>query len=119
MGSSDTAAVIVAGISGAAVVLLLWAVLSLTRTLRALRESVEELRRETLPIVSDLRLMVDQTADELDRAEDLLSAAESISATADFAYKAVANPVIKTMALASGTGRAARSLRRRAGRGKA
>ena len=46
----------------------------------------------------------------------MLGTAESIGGTVDsasrLAYLAFSNPVIKTMALASGTGRAARRFRR-------
>ena len=53
---------------------------------------------------------------ELERVDGLLGTAESISGTVDSAsrllYLAFSNPVIKAMALASGTGRAARSFRR-------
>ncbi len=56
---------------------------------------------------------------ELDRVDDLLGTAESIGGTVDsasrLAYLAFSNPVIKGLAVASGTGRAARSFRRRRG----
>jgi uncharacterized protein YoxC len=117
MDTSDTAAVIVAVASGMAVLVLVFAIVQLTRTLTALRESMEEVRRETLPVVVELRSAVGQATTDLERVDTLLGSAESISATLDsasrLAYLAFSNPVIKTLAFASGTGRAARRFRRR------
>ncbi len=53
---------------------------------------------------------------ELERVDQLIGSAESISATMDatsrLAYKAFSAPMIKTVALASGTSKAAKRLRK-------
>jgi uncharacterized protein YoxC len=112
----EVAAVIAAVALVVAVVALLFALASLTRTLRALRSAIEDLRRETLPVLNDLRTTVGTANAELVRVDGLLTTAESVSATVDsasrLAYLAFSNPVIKVLALATGTGRAARRLRR-------
>jgi hypothetical protein len=117
MDTSDTAAVIVAVASGMAVLVLVYAIVQLTRTLAVLRESIEEVRRETLPVVVEMRTAVGQASADLERVDTLLGTAESISTTLDsasrLAYLTFSNPVIKTLAFASGTGRAARRFRRR------
>jgi hypothetical protein len=114
--ASDFAAGVVAVTSAVAVLVLLYAVVQLTRTLQLLSESVDELRREALPAVLELRGTVQQAGDELERVDSLLGTAESISATVDsasrLAYLAFSNPVIKGLAFASGTGRAARRFRK-------
>lgn len=116
MDASDTAAVIVAVASALAVAVLLWAIVALTKTMRLLREALDELRRESMPVVGELRTTVQQASAELERVDTLLGTAESISATVDsasrLAYLAFSNPVIKAIALASGTGRAARRFRK-------
>jgi hypothetical protein len=117
MDASDTAAVIVAVASGIAVVVLVFAIVALTRTLGLLRQSIEEIRRETLPVVAEMRSAVGQANADLERVDTLLGTAESISTTLDsasrLAYLTFSNPIIKTLAFASGTGRAARRFRRR------
>jgi hypothetical protein len=119
MTATELAALIVAIASIAAVFLIGIALWYLLGTLRALRDSVELLRSETIPVVSELRDTVRQANDDLERVDDLLDTAESISGTVDsasrLAYLAFSNPVIKTLAFASGTGRAARRFRRRKG----
>jgi uncharacterized protein YoxC len=116
MTGSELAAVIVAITSVVAVVLLVIAIIALVRTLRSMRETVEALRQEAVPAVVEMRSTVQAANAELARVDVLLDRAESVSATVDSAsrltYLAVSNPVIKTMAFAAGTGRAARRLRR-------
>jgi hypothetical protein len=119
MTATDLAAVVVAVSSVAAVVLLAVALVALTRTLRALRDVATLLRTETVPIIDDLRDTVDAANQELERFDELVSTAESVTGTVDsaskLAYLAMANPVIKGVAFASGTAKAARRLRRREG----
>jgi len=113
----ETAA-LVAAIAVAILVLgLLAALVSLIGTLRTLRETADELRRTTVPLVSDVRETVAQANAELERVDGLLVTAESISTTVDsasrLAYLAFSNPVVKVLAFGAGTARAARSLRKR------
>lgn len=116
--SAGEVAAIVAAVAAVFLSLgLLFALSSLTRTLRTVRGAVEELRREAVPLLGDLRNTVEQANAELARVDGVLERAESIGTTVDsasrLAYLAFGNPVIKAMALAAGTGRAARRLRRR------
>jgi hypothetical protein len=115
--ASDSAAVIVACASVLALAVMVWAIVALTKTLRLLQESVDEMRRETLPMVAEMRTAVGQANAELERVDILLGTAESISSTVDsasrLAYLAFSNPVIKAIAFASGTAGATRRMRRR------
>lgn len=117
MTAVDLAAVIVAVCSVAAVVLLGVAVVSLVRTLRALREVTNLLRTEASPVLEDLRATTEAANYELERFDNLVTTAESVTGTVDsasrLAYVAMANPVIKGMAFASGTAKAAKRLRSR------
>ena len=116
LSASDLAAVIVAIASVVAVVLLVFLVVAINRTLTTVRLSVEELRRETLPVVDDLHRTVTTANAELVRLDALLDSATSVSHTVDsashLAYLALSNPLIKGMALAAGTTRAVKALRR-------
>lgn len=116
MEAGEVAAIVVAVSSVVAVLLLGVLVLRAVRTLDAVRYSVEELRRETLPVVSSLERTVSQANAELERVDDLIGSAQSVSSTVDsasrLAYLAFSNPLIKVVALASGTRRAAKALRR-------
>ena len=117
MSAADLAAVIVTGVCLAVVVVLVLAVISMARTMRELRETVDELRQSALPMVEDLRGTVARAGAELDRVDGVIGRAERISATVDHAsrltYRAFAPPLIKGLALVSGVGRATRRLRHR------
>ena len=121
MSATDLAAVIVAIASVTAVVLLAVALVALVRTLKALREVATLMRTETVPVLEDLRETVRAANYELERFDGLVSTAESVTGTVDsasrLAYLAMANPVIKGVAFASGTAKAARRLRRREDQG--
>jgi hypothetical protein len=117
MSATDLAAVIVAGCSVVAVALLAVALVALVRTLRAMRDVAHLLRTETVPVLDDLRDTVDVANHEIERLDRLVTTAESVTGTVDsasrLAYIAMANPVIKGVAFASGTAKAARRLRSR------
>jgi len=120
MTATELAALIVAIASVVAVVLLGFGLMAITRTLKEVRLSVVQLRTELVPVVVDLGDTVRNANEELVRVDSLLGTAESIGGTVDsasrLAYLAFSNPVIKVLAVASGTGRAARVLRRKSGR---
>jgi hypothetical protein len=105
------AAVVVAMFVGA----MAFALVSLTRTLRALRATVDQLRDETLAAVGDLRAAARDAADEVDRVERLVTSAERIEGAVDgagrLAYRTLASPVVKAMAIGTGVSRAAQRLR--------
>jgi hypothetical protein len=120
VSATELASLIVAIASVVAVVLLAFALVSITKTLRAVRATVELLRSEMVPVVVELGDTVRSANSELERLGVVIGTAESIGGTVDsasrLAYLAFSNPVIKTMAVASGTARAARRFRRTDGR---
>lgn len=116
LSAGDLAAIVVAIASVVAVVLLIFVVVAVNRTLSELRLSVEQIRRETLPVVDELHRTVTTANAELQRLDVFLDSATSVTATVDsashLAYLAFSNPLIKVMALATGTAKAARALRK-------
>jgi hypothetical protein len=90
--------------------------LQMQRSLADLRRTVDEMATRTQPLLVDLRDSVDAARDDLDRFDRVLGSAEAISSavegTSRVARVALSAPVIKTVAIASGTRSAARRLRR-------
>jgi hypothetical protein len=105
-------AVVLCTLAFCGVVVLL---LQMQRSLRELRETVDEMASRTAPLLVDLRDSVDAARDDLDRFDRVLGSAEAISTavegTSRVARVALSAPVIKTVAFASGTRRAASRLR--------
>ena len=85
MTASELAAIIVAVASVLGVVVLAFALVALTRTLAMLRLSIEELRRETLPVIDELQRTVSQANADLERLDGLLDSATSVTNTVDSA----------------------------------
>jgi hypothetical protein len=120
MTATELAALIVAIASVVAVVLLAMALAAITKTLKEVRLAVALLRTEAVPVVAELGDTVRNANAEIVRVDSLLGTAESIGGTVDsasrLAYLAFSNPVIKVLAVASGTTRAARAFRRKPSR---
>ncbi len=117
MSAGDLAAVLVAVVCLVAVAALVLTIQSLRGSARALQQTVDLLRQETVPMVIDLRDTVQQANVELQRVDGILDRAETIAGTVDNAsrltFRAFSPPVIRTMSLVAGAGRARRRLRGR------
>jgi hypothetical protein len=114
MSADNVAALVAAAVSGVAALSAFAVVVLLARRLRELREIVDDLRGETVPLVRDARVVVDQAATEMLRVGDVLSSAEAVTGTVDsasrLAYRTFANPVVKVLAFGTGVGGAFRRL---------
>jgi hypothetical protein len=114
MGAAATVALVASCVALLAVTATIFAAVALGRRTRELAQVVAQLRAETLPLVRDARTVVDHAATEMERVGDVLGSAEAVSATVDsasrLAYRAFANPVVKTVAFGSGLRGALRRL---------
>jgi hypothetical protein len=94
---------------------LLFALASVAATLRDLRRTVRALQDETLALVHDMREALRDAENEVDRVGALLTAAENVGDHIDTASRIVSatvtNPVVKVLALGTGTKRAVRRMR--------
>lgn len=115
METGEAAAVVAAAACAFGAALLLWATVSLTGAVGQLRTAARRLHDEALPAVGEARRLLADADRDLDRMDSLLGAAEALTSTVDsaskLAYDAFSSPVIKAMALANGTGKAAKRLR--------
>ncbi len=120
MTAGDLAVVLAAVLCAIGFAALVVVLLRVLDTLRSLRSEVELLRAETRPLLNELRSTVTEARDDLDRFDRVLGSAEAISDAvagtgSRVARVALSAPVIKTVALATGTGRATRRMRKNAG----
>jgi hypothetical protein len=112
MSADNVAALVAAIAAGTASLVLVGVVVVLGRRVRELGRTVDELRRETVPLLHGARVVVDQAATEMVRVGDVLDSAEAVSSTVDsasrLAYRAFSNPVVKVLAYSTGLGSALR-----------
>jgi hypothetical protein len=117
-------AAVLCSIGFAALIVVLMRVLD---TMKSLRAEVVSLRQETGPLLAELRASTDEAKetmaearDDLERFDRVLGSAEAISGavagSGRVARVALSTPMIKTAAIATGTTRAVRRLRRKEGR---
>jgi uncharacterized protein YoxC len=118
VSGGDVAVVVVSVVAVLAAIALTLVTVWLVACVRELRRSLDHLRTETETVVDDLRQVVAQAGDDLERADSVLTTLESVSdrvdAASELAVETFSKPVIKAVSLGSGTARAARRLRRRA-----
>jgi hypothetical protein len=117
MTAGDLALVVAVVLCALGFAALVAALLGVQRSMVEVRRSVDELTRQVQPLMIDLRESVDTARSDLDRFDRVLGSAEAISSAMEgssrMARVALSTPVIKTVALASGSKRA---LRRKAAR---
>jgi hypothetical protein len=99
------------------IAVLITSAVSLSRTASELRALAEELSEHASAVLSDVEVTVGRARKELDRVDDLVGSAEALSETVGSAsrlvHAAMSAPLIKLMALGTGTARAGRRLRGR------
>ena len=118
MSPGEFAATVAAVAFAMLVVGLLFVAGSAIRTLATMRVAVEDVRKATVPLLTDVHTAVRQANGDLVHVGNMLETAESISGTVDsasrLAYAAFSTPLVKLVAFFSGTSRALRRLRRAA-----
>lgn len=112
MNITDFAALVVAIAVVVAAVFLVTAVNNLNNTLAKLEDTAHQLRDEGLAAFSDLRKLVADADAELDKVDLVLDRADqattAISETSRRTHEAVQDPVIRSLAIASGSSKVAR-----------
>jgi hypothetical protein len=124
MTAGDLAVVLAAVLCSIGFAALIVVLLRVLDAMRSLRGEVIALRQETGPLLVELRASTDdaklamaEARDDLQRFDRVLGSAEAISGAVAgggrVARAALSTPVIKTAAIATGTSRAVRRLRRK------
>jgi uncharacterized protein YoxC len=112
MTIAEFAAVIVAIAVVVTSVFLVTAVNNLNNSLARLEDTAQQLRTEGLAAFRELRQLVADADAELDKVDLVLDRADrattAISETSRRTHEAVQDPVIRTLAVASGTSKVAR-----------
>ncbi len=118
MNAAEIVAVVLAVLVAVLAGVLVSTLNALTRSLREVREAVDRLRDDTLPLIDELHEVVDNTVDHVERVDRLITAAEGLEARADsasrLAFRTIQSPVVKAMAVKAGVSEAGKRLRGKA-----
>ncbi len=113
MSIGEFAAIIVAFAVVVTAVFLVVAVNNLNNTLARLSDTANELRTEGIAAFTELRALVADADAELDKVDLVLDRADqatsAISETSRRTHEAVQDPVIRTLAIASGSSKMGRA----------
>lgn len=113
MTIEEFAAIIVAMAAVVVTVFLVTAANNLNKTLAKLEDSASQLREEGIGAFRELRQLVADADAELDKVDLVLDRADqatsAISETSQRTHEAVQDPIIRTLAVASGTSKVART----------
>ncbi|MFN8026335.1 MAG: DUF948 domain-containing protein [Acidimicrobiia bacterium] len=114
MSGGEWAAIIGAQACLVALVVLVVMIVRLDRAARDVRDTAVEFRAQAEPLLEELRAAVRSADYELDRIDAIVSGAERVTdrvdAASDLAYRTFTNPVVKAMAVGTGTKRAVQRL---------
>ena len=115
MSGSEWAAVFAAQICLVLLVVLVVMIVRLDRAAHDLRGAAADFRADAEPALEELRAAVRAADFELDRVDAILSGAEKVTgrvdAASDLAYRTFTNPVVKALAVGTGTRRAVQRLK--------
>lgn len=91
-------------------VLTAWLLFQLIRTMGILNRFLDEVRVETIPLMTRFQSTMDHVNNELDRVDGVLTAVESMSQKANNATKVVqevvTSPIVKAISISAGAGKA-------------
>ncbi|NLA36139.1 MAG: hypothetical protein GX868_10720 [Actinobacteria bacterium] len=114
MSATDLVLIITTIVSLVAIALLAATVGQLRLVVRSLRQELAAFRETVQPAAQRLDESAKSAARQVDRLDNLISTASSVTETVDgaaaSAVRVLSNPVIKTAAVARGTKRAAQRL---------
>ena len=110
------AAIVAAVAFGACMLGLMALLMTLVGTVRELTVTVERITEQTIPLLGSVNETVAGVNTELARLDTVVASVQRISGTAenlaDVVHTAVANPLIKAIAFATGTGVAVKAARK-------
>jgi len=91
-------------------VLTAWLLYQLIRTMGIINQFLDDVRIETIPLMTRFQTTMDHVNNELDRVDGILTAVESMSQKANSATKVVqevvTSPIVKAISISAGAGKA-------------
>lgn len=94
-----------------------WLLYQLVRTMGILNHFIDDVRVETIPLMTRFQATMDHVNNELDRVDGILTAVESMSQKANSATKVVqevvTSPIVKAIGIGAGAGKAYGKWRKR------
>ncbi|HEX6207628.1 MAG TPA: DUF948 domain-containing protein [Actinomycetota bacterium] len=115
MSAGDWALIVLAVFWAVLVVFLALVLVQLVRVLESTKILIDGIRSETVPLLGEVTTSVKGVNRELDRVDDIVVSAASITKSAErltsVVERAISSPLVKAIAFGAGASRAFRRLR--------
>jgi predicted PurR-regulated permease PerM len=113
--ATDYAVMVIAGFFALAVVVISILVLNLFRVVSSLKELVDGVTKETVPLIHDVDGTVKGVNQEIERVDSIMASAQTVAKNAqtisETVKMAVTNPLVKALAFFAGAKRASKKFR--------
>ncbi len=113
--ATDYAVIVIAAFFALAVIVVSILVLNLFRVVSSLKELVDGVTQETVPLIHDVGSTVKGVNHEIERVDSIMASAQSVAHNVETisatVKAAVTNPLVKALAFAAGARRAARKFK--------
>jgi uncharacterized protein YoxC len=104
--AGDTALIVLAAFWGLLVAFLCYVLFNTSRVLESTKMTIDEMRKETVPLLREVRTSVEKTNRELDRVDGMLKSAgsvvERVEKLSGLVEQAAASPLVKIISLGAG-----------------
>ncbi|PKQ28647.1 MAG: hypothetical protein CVT63_01670 [Candidatus Anoxymicrobium japonicum] len=94
-----------------------WLLYQLVKTMGITNRFINDVRVETIPLMTRLQTTMDHVNTELERVDGILTALESMSQKANSATKVVqevvTSPIVKVLGIGAGAGKAFRKMKKK------
>jgi uncharacterized protein YoxC len=104
--AGDTALIVLAAFWGLLVGFLCYVLFNTSRVLESTKITIDEMRKETVPLLREVRTSVEKTNRELDRVDGMLKSASSVVERVEkisgLVEQAAASPLVKVISLGAG-----------------
>jgi predicted PurR-regulated permease PerM len=113
--ATDYAVMVIAGFFAIAVIVISILVLNLFRVVSSLKELVDGVTKETVPLIHDVDGTVKGVNQEIERVDSIMASAQSVAKNAETISEtvkmAVTNPLVKALAFFAGARRASKKFK--------
>lgn len=113
--ATDYAVMVIAGFFALAVIVVSILVLNLFRVVSSLKELVDGVTKETVPLIHDVDGTVKGVNQEIERVDSIMASAQTVAKNAqtisETVKMAVTNPLVKALAFFAGARRASKKFK--------
>jgi uncharacterized protein YoxC len=115
LGARDYAVIVLSGAFALAGLLLAYLMLRLSNTVSSLKDMLDGVSKETIPLIHDVDLTVKGVNHEIERVDSIMASAQTVAKNVETITETVkvtvTNPLVKALAFFAGARRASKKFK--------